>query len=59
MNPLERQLTAINDFTDGFKLFLKENPDIQDIFVKAWHNADNKTIRDIVDDYIIELEAQP
>lgn len=55
----DKQAAVLSDFTMGFTLFMNDNPDVCEIFTEAWHNADNRTIRDIVDDYISELEAQP
>jgi hypothetical protein len=58
MSTLQEQ-ACINDFVKGFTTFMNDNPDVLEEFTEAWHNADNKTIKSIVDDYITELEPQP
>ena len=52
----KRQLDAVCEFLVGFSNYLSENLDDLETFTEAWHNADNKTIKDIVVDYITELE---
>jgi hypothetical protein len=54
----EQQAECLTDFVKGFTTFMDDNPETLEIFSEAWHNADNITIRDIVIDYIMELEAQ-
>lgn len=59
MSTKAQQAECVVDFVKGFATFMVDNPDVLEEFAEAWHNADNKTIKSIVDDYITELESQP
>jgi len=48
----------VDEFCDGFTQFLQDNPDVSQEFNDAWYNADNRTINDIMYNYVSELESQ-
>lgn len=51
--------TCLDDFMNGIYRYMQDNPETLAEFNDAYHNADNRTINDIISDYISELEPQP
>jgi hypothetical protein len=59
MSTKEQYEECLADFVKGLAIFMDDNPEVLAIFAEAWYNTDNRTINDIVSDYISELEPQP
>lgn len=51
--------TSIKDFTDGLLLHMKMNPGENRRFDKAWTDADIATVKEVLADYLDEMEVEP
>ncbi len=51
--------SSIQDFAEGIQLYMKMNPGENRRFEKAWSDADIPAIKDIIADYMDEMEVEP
>lgn len=49
--------TPVEEFTETFKQFLNDNPEIKEEFDTAWYNADPHIVNAIVRDFVLEYEV--